>query len=635
MCGIAGFLGPWPASLATAMTGALDHRGPDGSGQWTDADAGLALGHTRLAIIDLTDGGAQPMTSADDRYVITYNGEIYNYRDLREGLRQAGVTFRTDSDTEVLLELFAREGRDCLTRLRGIFAFAIWDRTDRRLTLARDQLGVKPLYVAPLDTGTLFASEIKALTLCPDLPRDIDRRALADHVGFVWTAGEATILKHVRKLRPGCWMTVDKTGLQEGRYYETPMQSEAGDSSAPDADGLATLIDDIVARQMVADVEVGALLSGGVDSSAIVASMGRVTPPDSITAFCATAGGGGGPADNFGDDGPHARMVADALGVGLIEVPTEADLLAALPEMIWSLDEPTADFAAWQTALIAKAARDHGIKVLMSGTGGDDVFTGYGRHTAALIWKSLDRFPGGRSMSAFAASRARPTSVRGRRLQRLGALLALDEDDMLVEAMTFSGIAPDRRTRLFTDTDAASAAPAALRERLTRTRGRNPVARLLDLELNGFLPDHNLNYTDKMAMRSGVEVRVPLVDVDLVDAAMNIALAEKIDRNQTKKFLRASQKGRIPDAVLTRPKQGFGVPMRGWLAGAAREMLEELTAARTVTDRGLFDPDETASLREDFFAGKVDAAFTLFPMMAAEIWCRGLDAHPPLPLTTD
>ncbi len=628
MCGIAGFVGSWSPSLAAAMTQAVAHRGPDGEGLWSDD--GVALGHRRLSIIDLSAAAAQPMHSADGRYALTYNGEIYNFADLRLELEQAGTVFRTASDTEVLLELFARDGLGCVGRLNGIFAFAVWDRRDRVLSIARDHLGVKPLYYASLKQGFVFASELKALTQCAELPRDIDATAVADHLGFLWTAGENTMLRSVKKLRPGCTLTVSADGrVTPRRYYRTPLFDAAAPPTPNDAEALRDMIDRVVADQMVADVDVGALLSGGVDSSAIVASMCRATDPAKITTFCAAVSKPEGGTDNFGDDQTHARIVARHLGVKLIEVSTDADLIAELPAMVWQLDEPTADFAAVQTRLLARAARENGIKVLLSGVGGDDLFTGYGRHTAGLIWALANRVPGMRGLGGAMLSLFPPSSILGRRLQRIGALLSMPEDEMLADGMSYSAIGAGRRRALLApglrDAVAADGIAEGLRVSLMRTRGRHPVERFLDLELNGFMPDHNLNYSDKMAMREGVEIRVPLIDRRLVASAMQLPLSAKISLRETKRILRASQRDRLPAEILNRPKQGFGVPMRSWLQGPARDMMEDLTSAATVSSRGLFDADAVTALKADFFAQRVDAAFTLFPMMAMELWCRALD----------
>jgi asparagine synthase (glutamine-hydrolysing) len=633
MCGIAGFIGPWPGALLDQMVASLRHRGPDGIGRHHDDPSGLGLGHTRLSIIDLSDAAAQPMASTDGRYVISYNGEIYNYQALRQELTQQGITFQSDSDTEVLLHLFARDGLDCVHHLDGIFAFAVWDSQDRVLSLARDHLGVKPLYYADLAKGFLFASELKSLVLCPDLPRAIDPVVVADQIGYAWSAGEATMLQAVRKLRPGHIMTVGPNASVRTRpYYRTPRAGRDLAVGRATPDQLTQLIDQVVADQMVSDVEVGALLSGGVDSSAIVAAMCRAADPARISTFCASVSDDSGEGDNFGEDAAHARQVADHLGVNLIEVPTDADLVDALPQILWALDDPSADFAALQSNLLAREARANGIKVLLSGVGGDDLFTGYGRHTAALLYARLDRIPGARKLAAWALGLFDPSSVGGRRKQRVSELLRLPEDEMLAEAMSFSAVTGTGRRALIADGPRnlipADGIPTPIWASLEATRGMHPVDRLLDLELNGFLPDLNLNYTDKMAMLEGVEVRVPLIDRRMVDFAATVPLADKIDLRQTKKILRASQRSRLPDSVLTRPKQGFGVPIRAWLRGPARPLLEDLTSAATLTSRGLFDAPAVEKLREDFLARRIDAALTLFPIMAIELWCRALDAAP-------
>ena len=628
MCGIAGFVGEWPASLARAMAASIAHRGPDGEGHWYER--GIALSHRRLSIIDLSEAAAQPMHSKSKRYVITFNGEIFNFKELRRELQQAHVSLRTESDTEVLLELFDREGVNCISRLNGIFAFAIWDREKKKLFLARDHLGVKPLYYASLPKGLLFASELKALILCADLPRGIDFRTVGDHVACLWTAGQNTMLRSVQKLRPGRILCVSADGqMSEQVYYKTPLYDNAVDASPKDPADLLNKIDEIVADQIVADVEVGAMLSGGLDSSTIVSSMCKVMEPSKIKSFCASVGKSNSYKDNFGDDHGYAKLVSKRLGVDLIEVPTDSDLVYSLPNMVWQLDEPTADFAAIQTYLIARAARDNGIKVLLSGVGGDDLFTGYPRHTAGLIWFFADRMPALRRISGLFLKNFPPNTILTRRLNRLGSLLSSSEDEMLAKSMSYSAVSEGRLLSLFSSDVRAffpsDGIPEAIRILLEETRGRHPVERLLDLELNGFLPDHNLNYSDKMAMNCGVEVRVPLVDHRLVEYATQLPLETKLSLHKTKKILRTSQVGRLPKQILTRSKQGFGVPLRSWLQGPARDFLEELTAPEVLKNRGFFSVKAVEDLKDGFFKERLDSAFSLFPMMAIELWCRKLE----------
>ena len=440
------------------------------------------------------------------------------------------------------------------------------------------------------------------------------------------------MLKAVKKLRPGSTMTVDGGEIRIRRYWRAPLPDPAAARPRGSPADLAQLIDRVVADQMVADVDVGALLSGGVDSSAIVAAMCRAAEPARIKTFCAAVSGPAGGADNFGDDARHAREVADRLGTGLIEVPTEAELIDELPGMLWALDEPCADFAALQTRLLAREARRAGIKVLLSGVGGDDLFSGYGRHVAGAIYARLRHIPGARGLAAAVLGRWRGTGVRARRLHRLGMLLAMDEPDMLCEAMSFSALTARDRVGLMSDDlrreIPSDGRPEPFLRSLAATSGLHPVERFIDLELNGFLPDLNLNYTDKMAMQEGVEVRVPLVDTRLVDFAAGLPIGDRIDPWTTKKILRDSQRLRLPASVLDRPKQGFGVPIRSWLAGPARDLLEELTAPSVIGARGLFDSTRVSRVKDGFLGGRIDAATNLFSIIGIELWCRALDAAP-------
>ena len=616
------------------MVSTLAHRGPDGDGTFYDAEAGIALGHTRLAIIDLNESANQPMTSGDGRYVITFNGEIYNYRDIRARLAARGSSFRTQSDTEVLLELFAAEGASCLEELQGIFAFAIWDRQERVLFLARDHIGVKPLYYAMIGTQIVFASEIKAILRCPSVGVDIDPGAVAAHLGYLWTADESTMLKSVRKLRPGHYAVAERSGIQIKRFYHAASWRPEPEATNAKADDFLPLFDQVVADQMVADVPVGALLSGGVDSSAIAASMAIATEPSRVQTFCAKVSGTKSGLDNLGDDIRYARMVAQQLGVPLIEVATDTELIDELPSMLWALDEPTADFAALQALKLAEAARDAGLKVLMSGVGGDDILTGYPRHSVAYLRSRLEWVPGARPLVAALAGMVGAGSVAGRRAKRLGQLLSLPADEMIVEAMSFTTLLDGDRSPLLSADIRAELArhpPVTGLTRLAKeSAGRDIVTRQLHMEINAFVPDHNLNYVDKMSMQAGVEVRVPFLDPRLVEFAAALPLHHKIGFGETKRVLRRSQKDRLPRDILNRPKQGFGVPVRGWLMNEARDMLEDLTSTSVLTARGLFDAGAVDRLKQRFFAHKVDAAQTLFAIMAMEIWCRGLSGRSPV-----
>jgi asparagine synthase (glutamine-hydrolysing) len=633
MCGVVGFWGDWPENLLLSMIEGIKHRGPDGRGHFYDPEEKVGLGHVRLSIIDLTERAGQPLWSSDKRYVISFNGEIYNYVKLRQELSdQYNIDFQTQGDTEVLLYGYIHEGVNILQKLQGIFAFAIWDSQDRTMFIARDHLGVKPIYYSLLPDGLIFASELKVLTFCPDLPRDLCSSALASHIANIWASGDETILKHVKKLRPGHYIIADCEKINIERYYQSFLPDPARNLPSISPAQLRDKIDEVVQEQMIADVPVGALLSGGLDSSAIVASMCKFRDPEQIVAFCARVSKDNSRADNFGDDDGYARLVASKLGVRLISVDTDIDLAKELPAMVWGLDEPTPDFSALQVQKLAQRSREEGIKVLLSGVGGDDLFSGYGRHWAAYAYEKLGKIPIFREMVGGLLACFRPNSLHKRRLRRIGLLLGQDEERMLVEAMSYSEVDAERQRELFTSSYSQEMDESKIHSYLVgllkESSHQDLVTRLLHFELNTFLPDHNLNYTDKMAMRAGVEVRVPLIDPKLVEFGMKIPIHQKMNYRWTKKIFRDSQVGRLPKEVLFRPKQGFGVPLRAWLAGPAQSLLNEATSKKTLTERGIFDHRAVSQLRQDFLGNRVDAAFTLFSVLCIELWCQALDAIP-------
>jgi len=627
MCGIFGFIGDWPSGLLERMGRRLAHRGPDGHGSLIDAEARLGLGHVRLAIIDPSEAGRQPMESACGRYVLSFNGEIYNFREIAATLAQRGVRFRGHSDSEVLLEAYAQLGCEALPLLRGIYAFALWDRQTRRLLLARDPGGVKPLYYSLRPQGLVFASELKALAALPEIPDTLDAQAVANHLGFIWSPGDHTMLAAVKKLMPG--QTLEFALGEEPRFgtLPAPLGFDAPKRKVTVARAAAEfgeLLDEVVREQMVSDVPVGALLSGGVDSSAVVASMVQAGGEGRLTTFCAVAEGGA--ADNIGSDVHYARMMAERLGVELICVHTPADVSDSFADMVWDLDEPTADFAAVQLYGLAREARTHGIKVLMSGVGGDDLLTGYPRHRVILLRHFLRHLPGLRLMAGLLRGIPERTLL-SRRLQRVGALLALSNDEMAVESMAFCSLGADERPGLLSADLrrlGAVAVPPAFGPLLAASRTWHPVHRQLLFELATFLPHHNLNYADKMSMKAGVELRVPLLDPRLQDFAAQLPIECLISLSETKRVLRHSQATRLPQEILKRPKQGFGIGVRGWLAGGGRPLLEDLTSERVVAARGLFEPAAVAGLRRQLLDQGRDVALPLMQMMAIELWCRKL-----------
>jgi asparagine synthase (glutamine-hydrolysing) len=610
----------------------IAHRGPDDSGVYLN-DLGIGLAFRRLAIIDLSPLGAQPMASPDGKVVIVFNGEIYNYRELRDELAARGVGFRGHSDTEVLLQLYLAEGEAMLSRLNGIFAFALWDGRDGTLLVARDALGVKPLYYAKCDRGVAFASEIKALLPLVPEARELDPVALHRYLTFMWCPGEGTPLKAVRKLLPGEALRI-KAGKIERRWswYQLPVVRPTGEPPLTEREAVAGTQEHLqraVQRQLVADVPVGAFLSGGLDSSAIV-TFAREQVPE---IECFTIDSVGEQDSGFTDDLPYARRVARHLGVRLEVVTVDAQAMAGdLEQMIWQLDEPLADPAPLNVLYISQLARRHGVKVLLSGAGGDDIFSGYRRHVAARYERYWGWLPQGvRAGMERLTARLDQRYGPARRLGKLFNGAALSGDARLVNYFHWirdvelqSLYAPAFREAA--NAEAADRPMLALLESLPSESG--PLDRLLALEQRFFLPDHNLTYTDKMSMAAGVEARVPFLDLDLVAYAARIPEEMKQHGRVGKWVLKEAMAPFLPADIIHRPKTGFGAPLRRWMQEGLRPLMADLLSPASLSARGIFEPAAVERLIQRNARGEVDAAYNLLSLMSIEIWCRKfLDAR--------
>lgn len=627
MCGIAGFAGRFEPSLLTSMSVAIAHRGPDGEGHYLAERDGIGLAHRRLAIIDLSPTGAQPMTDPRSGVTITYNGEIYNYRELRARLQGAGVVFRGQSDTEVILQLYIARGDPALAELNGIFALAIWDPRVGSLLLARDGAGVKPLYIARTPSGVLFASELKALLACADLDRTVDHAAVWSHLTYLWAPAPQTMLKSVRKLEPGHALRIRAGQVErKWKFYELPYPTPpSGSTPAVAADQFRSLLDTAVQRQMVADVEVGAFLSGGLDSSSIVAFARKYAHGGNLQCFTIETSQSTA-SEGLVDDLPYAIRVADHLGVSLHTVRVGPEMADHFERMIRHLDEPQADLAPLNALFISQLARSSGIKVLLSGAGGDDILTGYRRHFALMQERWWRWLPAPLRRALQTSSGTLPAgNPLTRRLRKAFAHADLDGDERLISY--FYWLAPDAGANLLTQDVRASLrgwAPAnPLAESLAAIPAEQvPLNRMLFLEAKHFLADHNLNYTDKMGMAVGVEVRVPFLDPDVVQFAAALPASFKQHGREGKWIFKRAMQGLLPDDVIYRPKSGFGVPLRRWLRAELKPMVDDLLSHSSLTRRSLFDPAAVAALRTADHAGKIDAAYPILALCSLEMWCR-------------
>jgi asparagine synthase (glutamine-hydrolysing) len=640
MCGLAGVLDVARASdagelerVVRAMASTLRHRGPDDSGSWIDARSGVALGHRRLAVIDVSPAGHQPMTSRDGRYVLVFNGEIYNFAELGEELAGKGHEFRGHSDTEVLLAAILEWGiQGAVERSNGMFAFAVWDRHDERLHLVRDRLGEKPVYFGTMGGFFLFGSELKALRAHPAFRAEIDRDALTLYLRHNCVPAPWSIYRDVRKLPPGCIATVDRSRPGEARlarYWSAVDVAVAGAAdparvSETDAvDAVEELLADSVRRRMEADVPLGAFLSGGVDSSTVVALMQEHarTPVRTFTI---------GTTSSTFDEAHEARAVARHLGTDhteLLVTPSEAmDVIPRLPVLY---DEPFADSSQIPTFLVSELARRH-VTVSLSGDGGDDVFGGYNRYQAIpALWRRVGWLPTPVRRGLAGALRAvpprawdsvvRPVPARVRpripavKAAKIAEILEMDDVGAAYVRLTSHWSHPLDVVR-----DAHEPA-TVLTDRSTWPDFADMTTLMLCLDSITYLPDDVLVKLDRASMAVSLEARVPLLDHRLVELAARLP-AELKFRRPGKWVLRQVLYRHVPRQLVDRPKAGFGVPLGAWLRGPLRPWAEELLDGHRLEQEGYFDPRPIRAAWTEHVSGQRDWEYHLWDVLMFQAW---------------
>ena len=622
MCGIAGIVGGAPMRpTLEAMLAALDHRGPDDRGVHLGDD--VALGMTRLAIIDLVTG-RQPMSTEDGAATIVFNGEIYNFRALRDELTARGHRFRTHSDTEVVLRAWETDGERCVERLRGMFALAIWDARRRVLFLARDRLGKKPLYYWRSQGTLVFASEIKALLRHPGPAREVDGAALHHYLAYGYTPAARSAFAGIAKLPAGHTATLAAGTLGLRRYWSLPAAPPPGPPPTLPllAERLRHEIREAVRLRLESDVPVGAFLSGGVDSSVVVASMREVT-----SGRLATFSVGFGAAAASYDELPLARQVAARFGTEHHEEILEPKAAELIPHIVRGFDEPFADSSAIPTFAVAAATARH-VKVALSGIGGDETFAGYPRYLglrASRAWGRLPRWV--RLPAGAAAARLVRDSDGSRNLRdwvvRFTAGVERPLPDRYFDwTRFFDGAAlaalatPALRARLADDPDAAGRAAWA-------TRGwDDAMDGAFRVDLATYLPDDLLVMADRMSMQSSLELRAPFCDHRVIETSLGIPPALKMPGFRLKGLLKLAYGDVLPPAVLRHRKQGFMIPLARWLRTDLRPLRDELLAPDCVQARRLFAPAEVARLVAEHDAGRRSHADRLWTLMMLELWLR-------------
>jgi asparagine synthase (glutamine-hydrolysing) len=629
MCGIAGIWGEANEACIRRMTELVSHRGPDDCGVrvFQYGDIGVSLGHRRLSIIDLSEAGHEPMTNEDGTIWLVFNGEIYNFRDLRAELLGHGHVFRSATDAEVLIHAYEEWGTAFVAKLNGIFAFAIWDERKRRLHLARDRFGVKPLYYAQLGRRIIFASEIKALLCYPGIDRDLNRDLLSTYITFRYCPEPWTLFNRVRKVAPGEVMTVSQSGVSSFQVYELKFDVIENSEERELAAKLRELLAGAVARQMISDVPIGFFLSGGLDSSGLLA-MARSQTKGSIQTFTVGFRSQDQNFERQPDDLEYAREVARYFGTHHHEIILEPKVIDLLPKVIWHLDEPIADPAAITSYLICEQARRYGVKVLLSGQGGDEVFCGYPWHLAVQIGRYYQHVPSALRTALEAMTFKLPGARGGafagtlRRIRKFTASASLPFEPQLLGYLSYAS--DENRAGLFSTDDSDSFYNGKHSEahmRLLRdSAGWHYINQMLHLDMGTFLPSLNLAYTDKTSMAHGVEARVPYLDNEVVDFMAHVPPALKMRRLTRKHLLKLALGPMLPRRVIHRKKGGFGAPIRSWISRDLKPMIGDLLSPSQITKRGFFNPEYVQRLTRENASGRSDYSYLIYSLLSFELW---------------
>ncbi len=643
MCGIAGVISDHPETRIAAMLKCIEHRGRDDEGVWTSSqinEAGqrVCFGHRRLSIIDTSNAGHQPMLSQDGRFVAILNGEIYNYRELREQLTARGHQFRTQTDTEVLITAWAEWGEESLSRLNGMFAFALWDNRERALFLVRDHVGIKPLYYTQCQkpdreggpSSLAFASEIKSILASGLVKPELDHESLHQFLTFLWAPDPNTLFKGIKTVPPGHLLEWRGGEISVRQWWDISFDEiETGKSELWWQERVLETLDRVVKLEMVADVPLGSFLSGGIDSSSIVALMKNHSQGRRIETYTIGMEAADLRFDIIPDDVQWARKVNEQLDTDYHEILLQPDVTELLPKLVYHMDEPPIDMAI-PTYLVSRAARET-MRVMLSGMGGDEVFAGYPRQLAMKLAGALDPVPQLlRRPVMRAVAAVLPGGLPGRltaplrNAKKFARSAALDFQSRYLGFETY--FTDEGKQRIYTDElrerTRGLDAYAAHRRYFERAKDAAPLNQLLYVDMKTFLPCLNLMTTDKTSMAANLEVRVPFLNQEMLKLAARMPPELKLKGLKRKYILKKAAEKLLPRDVVWRRKAGFGAPIRSWLRGPLQPMVNDLLSEETVKRRGLFRPAEVRRIIDANLSGREDYNLQVFQLLTFELWQR-------------
>ncbi len=631
MCGIVGIaprdpLAPVPIEDVQRMVRTLVHRGPDEEG--TVACAGAGLGMRRLSIVDLA-GGQQPFWNETGDMVVVGNGEIYNFDEVRARLEAVGHRFRSRSDIEVAVHAYEEYGEDCFTHLKGMFALALWDGRTQTLLAARDRAGEKPLFYADTPAGLFLASEVKALLVRPEVSRALDLEALDQYLTYEYVIAPHSMMRDVRKLPPAHYLTYRAGTLTVRRYWDVagipirPWTDDAAIEAVREAFGRA------VDSQMMADVPIGVFLSGGIDSSAIVAEMTSAAVRRNVTVSSFSLGFDDGSYNEL----PYARQVAERFGTSHHEDIVRPDVVHLFDKLVTHLDEPFSDVSLFPTYLVSRLAQQH-VKVVLGGDGGDELFGGYDAYVAQrlasrlqgvtprLVWRLADQAAG------LVRPQAKKKGAINKAKRFIEGMAAAGADIGHYRWMTFLG--PPARTRLYRpalhDALASGDVHREVREAIGAYAANDPVNRALYADLRVYLADDILVKVDRMSMATSLETRAPFLDADLMELVFSMPGHLKVRGGERKYVLKRALRGVLPDSILTRRKEGFSIPMKLWLRRELQPLMRELLSPDRIAMRGLFNGAEVMRMIEAHVSGQANYAHQLFSLMVFERWATHIES---------